>query len=67
MHLYVTPSHLVLITGAVILGIVGLIALIIAVLHLKEKVGTLVIEYFLWVNCIDYHPLLMTCCGLSSQ
>ena len=50
MHLYVTPSHLVLITGAVILGIVGLIALIIAVLHLKEKVGTLMIKYFLWLD-----------------
>ena len=48
MHLYVTPSHLVLITGAVILGIVGLIALIIAVLHLKEKVRA--INYSIWTN-----------------
>ena len=48
MHLYVTPSHLVLITGAIILGIVGLIALIIAMLHLKEKVRA--IKHFLWVD-----------------
>ncbi|XP_067938795.1 T-cell immunomodulatory protein-like [Watersipora subatra] len=37
MHLYVTPSQLVLVTGLVLLGLCALVAIIIALLHIKEK------------------------------
>ncbi|UYV74177.1 ITFG1 [Cordylochernes scorpioides] len=35
--LFVTPSHLVIMTGIALLGTCGIIALLIALLHLKEK------------------------------
>jgi len=45
MHLYVTPSHLVLITGLVILALCALLSIIIALLHLKEKVTLYLLVY----------------------
>lgn len=41
MKLFATPSRLVLITGAVLIGTIGFVAGIIGILHWRERVSKL--------------------------